>query len=440
MTQVNTRKIRGHGEGSVYPRKRASGARYWATRWTYLDADGVARRGYKAFDSKQEALSHLRKVAEAIETKTYVPPSKLTVEAYLRKWMAGTTFQDLAPQTQRGYRRHVEQIIPRIGNVLLTSLTGVDLDEMYAELLVSGSHTLCCKKGHPCGSHLGASGLSKTTVRQYHATLCAALRVAVKARLVAHAVTKDASPPSPSAAKAQRQGFQTWTAEEVATFLRFSRDTPQYPIWHFLLTTGCRRGEALGLRWSDVDFDTNTATIVQTVGVTEDAQGQRRVILQNAVKGGVGHTIALDAGTMAVLRAQRSAYREDRVRFRASWIDSGLVFYRGMGTKGTDRRRSHSPGAPLDGEWISSRWREQVLAAHAANEELKIIRLHDARHTWATLALKNGVPTKVVQERLNHKHASITQSIYQHTTPGMDRDAAELIASLFSQASGMTSA
>lgn len=427
-----TRKIRGHGEGSLYKRKRGNGTTYWAARWSYLDKDKQVQRGYKAFASHREALNHLRQVTQAVEDKTYVAPSKLTVEAYLLKWMAGTVFGDLASQTQRGYRRHVEQMIPRIGHIPLAELTGADLDVMYAELLVSGNHALCCKMHHPCGSHLGASGLSKSTVRQYHATLSSALRVAVKSRLVAHAVTKDASPPSPSAARAQRKGFSTWTAEEVAAFLSFTRDKPQYPIWRFLLTTGCRRGEALGLRWSDVDFDTSTATIIQTVGVTEDAEGKRQVIIQNVVKGGVGHMINLDPGTTAILRAQRTAYREDRLRFGPAWVESGLVFYRGMGTKGTDGRRSSAPGAPLDGEWVSARWREQVLATHAANDDVKIIRLHDARHTWATLALKHRIDAKVVQEQLNHKHISITQGIYQHTTPGMGREAAILIASLFS--------
>lgn len=430
-------KRRGNGDGGLTLRHYKNGTPYWYATWSYKDDTGATKRGSKNFPhgEKAEALKHLRQVGSQVDSGKYHEPKKGTVEEFFQTWMRSTVWGDLGSQTQRAYRRHVEQMIPRIGHLQLSALTGAHLDVMYAELLKTGSHAECCKKHRPCGSHHGSTGLSKSSVRHYHNTLCSALRYAVEVKAVPHAVTADAHPPTPSAARKEKPKFKTWTGEEGGIFMDATRNDPLYPIWHLLLTTGCRRGEALGIRWDDLNLDMGLLSLQQTIGVSEDDEGKRKIVVQNSLKGDVAHMISLDPGTVAVLREHRKRYREDKLRFGDRWIEKGLVFYRGMGGV-----RCSRPGQPLDGEWVSTQWRETVLRVAGITREqaeageqglIKVIRLHDTRHTWATLALLAGENVKVVQERLGHAHPSITQNLYQHTTPGMDAAAAVKVASMF---------
>jgi integrase len=195
-------------------------------------------------------------------------------------------------------------------------------------------------------------------------------------------------------------------------------------LWHLLAATGLRRGEALGLRWRDVNLTVGTVSIRQTVGSDKDEHGNRRTFIQPTVKSGRPHMIALDPGTVSVLRAHRSRQREQRQVLGPLWDDHDLVFCRDGAWLHTGRKG----GGPLDGERVSSLFRELVDRTPGVSP----IRLHDLRHTWATLALSAGVHPKVVQERLNHATISITLELYSHTTVGMDRAAADLVSSLFS--------
>lgn len=438
------RKIRRRGDGNVTTRvDPKTGAKSFYAQWSYKDADGQSKRTGKRFKTEDEAYAHLRKMTSQVDEGAYFKPAEGSVSAFFDAFMASTVWtQNLAPQTRRGYRRHIEQMKPRIGHLPLGELSAAHLDKMYAELLVSGNHALCCKKHKPCGSHKGSTGLSRSSVRHYHNTLCTVLKYAVEVKAIPAAVTAFAHPPTPKACQRERKKFQTWTGAEVRTFLTATKDTPLYPIWHLLLTTGCRRGEILGVRWDDLDLDAGTMSVVQTVGVNEDDEGSREVIVQDDVKGGDPHMITLDAGTLAVLREHRKRWVQDRLQYGDRWQEHGLVFYRGMGTGARDGRASKRPGAPLDGERISTQWREQVMKVAGLTKEdveqgrehdglIKLIRLHDTRHTWATLALKAKVDIKIVQERLNHSHTSITQMLYQHVDQGMDAEAAEAVAAMF---------
>lgn len=262
-------------------------------------------------------------------------------------------------------------------------------------------------------------------MRQVHNALSGALRSAVEAGLLPVSPTTRAKPPTLGQAKAQRQPFTVWTAEELHRFLTHWHDHRFIALWHLLAATGLRRGEALGLRWRDLDLDLGTASVQQTVGGDRDEQGRKQVFIQPRVKGGRPHMIALDPGTVAVLRAHRFRQNQQRLLLGARWADHDLVFCR----DGSWLHDTAEAGLPLKGERVSALWRELVERTPGVGR----IRLHDLRHTWATLALTVGVHPKVVQERLNHAHISITLEMYSQTTIGMDRAAAELVAGLFAR-------
>jgi integrase len=411
------------GDGSISERTKADGTIVYDTYWHYPDPiTGKIKRACKrGFPTRRDAARHLKTQTAAAEAGSYVPPTRQRLDDYLEQWLGGLR---LAPQTLAAYRTHVRRhITPRIGGIPLSELTAAHLNTLYADLERNGNHTRCCTAGQPCAQATGSGPLSRTTVRHVHNTLSAALRDAVDGGRLAVSPTSRAKPPTLKQAKAQREPFHTWTADELGCFLRTWDEHRFGALWHLLGATGLRRGEALGLRWRDVDLTAGTVSIRQTVGSDKDQHGNRRTFIQPTVKSGRPHMIALDPGTVATLGAHRSRQRRQRELLGSLWEDHDLVFCR----DGAWLHAGRKAGGPLDGERVSSLFRELVHRTPGVSP----IRLHDLRHTWATLALGAGVHPKVVQERLNHATISITLELYSHTTVGMDRAAADLVSSLF---------
>jgi integrase len=203
--------------------------------------------------------------------------------------------------------------------------------------------------------------------------------------------------------------MRTWTTSKLRSFLNasVSSDDRYQAAWMLLATTGARRGEVLGLRWDDLDLDVGRASIEQTV-----------IAVRHAVQFGTpktakgARTLRLDAGTVAALKAHRTRQLEERMAVGPGYCDHGLVF-------------AKVDGEPLHPERFSREFDRRV-----ERWGLPRIRLHDLRHTWATLALEANVPAKVVSERLGHANISVTMDIYSHVTEAMDAGAAETVAGL----------
>jgi integrase len=198
-----------------------------------------------------------------------------------------------------------------------------------------------------------------------------------------------ANPPRLSAAR--KKEIKTWPSGTVREFLGRSagEENRHLVLWTLLATTGMRRGEALGIRWTDLDLDAGQASIRQTLicvnhevqfGSPKTAKGQR--------------SVALDAGTVEALRSHRTRPLEVRLQIGDRWQDHDLVF---CGIEGQPEHPEH-------------------VSAHFARRvrrwELPMMTLHGLRHTRATLALQSGVHPRVVQERLGHANISITLDTY----------------------------
>jgi integrase len=210
---------------------------------------------------------------------------------------------------------------------------------------------------------------------------------------------------------------RAWTAPELGRFLRWAdvQDPDLAMGWRLLAATGMRRGEALALRWRDVDLDAGRLAVRRSVGVVK-AKGAGGQVAEGPTKTSRSRVVDLDAGTAAALRAYqagRGLLALDLVR------DSALVL-------------SNLDGTHRHPERFSRRFAGQVAQARKelGEERLPVIRLHDLRHTHATLLLADGVPVKVVSERLGHASATITLTVYQHVHPGMGREAADRFAAL----------
>ncbi|MDQ3646595.1 MAG: site-specific integrase [Actinomycetota bacterium] len=194
-------------------------------------------------------------------------------------------------------------------------------------------------------------------------------------------------------------GESTWTALELKHFLSSVREDPLYPLWFVLAMTGIRRGEALGLRWSDVDLDRCQLMIRQTVVA---AGNQIHLSTPKTTRG--RRVVALDRPTVVVLRAHQVS--------RAALTRGELLFHDGS-------------GHPLHPVGVSKRFTAVVERAG-----LPRIRLHDLRHTHATVALEAGIHPKIVSERLGHATVALTLDIYSHALQHMQRDAADQIAAI----------
>lgn len=359
------------------------------------------RRGFKTKKVAQEAIDELR---HSVTTATYVPPKRQTLAAFLADDWLPAVRHELARSTWESYDRNIRNhVAPRIGGVQLQHVDGSTLSRFYGDLLASGR-----KLGQQ------SSGLKPRTVRYIHTILHSAFDDAVRWRRLVVNPASQATPPS--AGQAKPPEMKVWSGPQVRRFLELCSHDRYGPAFHFLATTGCRRGEVLGLRWADVDFGRGLASIRQTVIPLTKASGTGRegVVIPNT-KSGKPRTIELDASTVAVLRSWRARQAEERLAIGAGYRDHDLVFCR-------------PDGLPYHPEAFSKTFDRRLGQEDFA--ELPHIRLHDLRHTWATLALVAGVDVKVVSERLGHSSPMVTWGTYQHVVQGMQSDAAEKVAAL----------
>lgn len=200
--------------------------------------------------------------------------------------------------------------------------------------------------------------------------------------------------------------MRTWSAEELRVFLAATHDDRLHGLWHLLALTGMRRGEALGLRWDDVDLENGRIAVRRAL-----IPNGKEVVVSEPKTARGKRSIALDPETVEVLKGQAAKQLEEQQRSK-SWTDTSLVFTR-------------EDGQALHPEVASRFFRQAVKRAM-----LPQIRLHDLRHTHATLALRAGIHPKVVSERLGHATVAITLDTYSHAVPAMQEEAAVRIAEL----------
>jgi integrase len=357
----------------------------------------VLRRG---FTNRRAAAAALRAEIRTLELGEWVEPTRQRLDAYLAEWVAG---QRLSASTLSSYRKNIRlHVDPYLGETPIARLTGAAVDAWMRKLETSGRAD-------------GSGGLSARTVRYIYTILRSALGDAVRRGRLAANPTDRSRPPTPSEARPPE--MQAWTAGELVRFLGWAetRDPDLAMGWRLLAATGMRRGEALALRWRDVDLDAGRLQVRRSVG-TVKTKGAGEELVEGPTKTGQARLVDIDSDTVAALRG----YRATRGSLSVELVrDAALV----LGTlDGTHRHP----------ERYSRRFVELVVQAGRAlgEDQLPRIRLHDLRHTHATLLLAAGEPVKVVSERLGHASATITLSVYQHVHPGMGRQAADRYAEL----------
>ena len=336
--------------------------------------------------TKKEAEAKLRELLHSLDKGAYVRPQRITLGEWLEEWLEGFAKIRTTPRTQESYRSVISShLILSLGAVPLVELRPNHLQSYYSRALVSGRAD---NKG----------GLSARSVLYHHRILSEALRHAVKMGVVVRNVAESVTPPRP-----QRMTMSCLAPDDISTFLEAARETPYYVFFSTLLYTGLRRGELLALRWGNLDLDMASIHVVESAHKLSSGE----YVIKEPKTAHSRRTVALPPSLALLLRQHRSDQEQICSQLGRRLTDKDFVF-------------AHLDGKPLNPNAVTLSFIRLIRRSG-----LPHIRLHDLRHTHATLMLKAGVHPKIVSERLGHAGIGITLDTYSHVLPGLQEAAAE---------------
>jgi integrase len=346
------------------------------------------QRWTPAGSTRAEADDKLAEIMGQLRKGVHVNPARTTVAEYLTKTWLPAARATIKPSTAELYSTIIDvYITPHIGGARLQDVKPPHLNSMYATLATSGG-----RNGGP---------LSAKTIRNVHTMLHRAFRDAVRWELLVRNPAEYADPPRVGAPE-----ITAWDGDAVRTFLDSCRDDRLFPLWLLIATTGLRRGEALALRWSDIDLKARRVAVSRTVAFVGG-----EITYQEPKTARSRRAVPLPVETVEVLRSWYKAQAEERLAAGELYnVDARLVF-------------ADELGAPLPPKRITKAFGRAVERAG-----LPPVTLHGLRHTFATVALGAGVPTKIVADVLGHSSAQITADTYSHVTEPMTRDASDRVA------------
>ncbi|MBI4942192.1 MAG: site-specific integrase [Actinobacteria bacterium] len=341
------------------------------------------RRRRQVYGRTREEVG--RKIAALVtQAASGVPAAETswTVTSYVAHWREHIAPGSLRPATLANYLYVLDShVLPEVGKVRLARLTPAHVRRMLGAL--------------------DDKGLSPRTQQLAHAVLRSVLAHAVRDELVHRNVVALVRPPRP-----ERLEVQPWTPAEAGQFLASVRGHRMYALFAVGLALGLRRGELLALTWADVDLTGKQLTVRRSVQRLRDGSG---LVFGPPKSARSRRSIPLPAVCVDALRAHKAAQSAERLAAGGYWTDLDLVFPTSIGTVFEPRN-------------LNRLFAELVEAAG-----LRRIRVHDMRHTCASLLLAQGVPPRVVMEILGHSQISITMETYAHVMPTAMRDAADAV-------------
>ena len=349
------------------------------------DADGKRKQARRTVHgTKRGAETKLRELLAELDKGGYVAPTKESIESFLVRWLDTYAATNTSPRTQRDYRGIVHRyLVPTLGTLTLATLRPDHVQALYADML--------------------ARGLSARTVLHAHRVLREALGHAVKWRLISWNVCDAVDPPRP-----QRKQMTSMDDGEANRFLAVAEASQFKDVFFVALYTGMRRSEILALKWTEVDLERCTLSVVAGL---HRLTGQGLVLLPTKTARS-RRQVSITDEVVDLLHQIRGQQMVQRLSFGPAWHEAGFVF-----TKGD--------GSPLDPEKVT-----KEFARTAKEAGFSGIRLHDLRHTHASLMLKAGASPKSISERLGHASISITMDVYAHLLPGIQEEAAQTFSKL----------
>ena len=377
-------KRRANGEGNI--RKRKDGR--WEGRYTAGHNPTTGKAIYKNVLGKTQAevKEKLKKAIEETKGLDIAKAESYTVGQWMDVWFeyyAKIKVRASSHKTYEGYiKNHIK---PNIGTIPLTKLTTLDLQMMYQKLLTGGRVDRLESQNQP-------KGLSAKTVRNLNQIISSAMKLAMEQKLIAHNPADGCALP-----RVEHREMKTLPAEQLVAFLNEAKKTGVYEMYYLDLVTGMRRGELLGLKWEDIDFDHGVIHIRRQVARLNGTVQEAPLKTKNSYR-----NISIGADAVELLKQKKEQ-------------DNGKSVY-----------VFPSPtGGPLAPDSVL-----HMLHRVLKRAGLPKIRFHDLRHTFATLALQNGVDIKTVSGMLGHFSAGFTLDTYAHVTTAAQREAAETMENM----------
>lgn len=409
--QRRTSKKSANGQGGVYQRPDGR----WEAKIFVDTPDGRRKRVSVYASSERAALEELNKLRDQQRRGIPVTVTTLTVAEYMTYWLEHIAEPGIRRTTYATYEGDVRlHIIPGIGGRRLKTLQAAEIRIWLNSLRTrcqccaqgkdeKRTTPRCCAKTVPdcCGDTLSAS-----SIRHVLRVLRAALQDAVDeellsrnvARLVQLRLTED-------------RKVRSFTQVEAQRFLRTAEEHRLYALWAVALAMGLRRGEALGLAWADTDLEAGRLTVRQAL---HRVDGQLK--LDSVKTEGSVAVLPIPTPLVAILRAHRIRQQEERLAAGPDWRDTGMVF------------------TAIQGGYLEPRNVNRAFRALCERAEVPLLRVHDLRHSCATLLFTMGVSAATVQRILRHSSLAVTTGTYVEVIEAVQRDALDSMGVLFEQA------
>ena len=367
-------KRRANGEGNL--RKRKDGR--WEGRYTAGRDPETGKAIYKSVLGKTQAEAKA-KLKQAIEEAKGLDAAKVgryTVGQWMEVWFEHYAKVKVRPSSHQTYRGYIDNHIkPSIGKIPLEKLTSLELQKLYKKLLEGG-------RVERIESRKQSKGLSAKTVRNIHQIISSAMKLAQEQKLIASNPAEGCALP-----RMGHQEMKTLPVEQLHSFLREAKDSGVFELYYLELATGLRRGELLGLKWEDIDLERGDLRVRRQIARINGEVVEAPLKTKNAYR-----TLPLAEDTVSILLEQKKKV-----------AGSPWVF-------------PSSTGGPISPDSVL-----HMLHRVLKRAGLPRIRFHDLRHTFATLALQNGVDVKTVSGMLGHFSAGFTLDTYAHVTTASQR-------------------
>lgn len=353
---------------------------------------GKRRRIHKTVKgTKKEAEKIKRKMIEELENHTYIADNNISVAEWANQWKE-LYLIDLSPTTLQGYEYQIEHYIVNmpIGSIRLQELTTSDvqvwINTLSAESPISGNP------------------LSAKTVKNVYHNLSAAIDKAVQLEMVKKNVCK-----AVTLLRVKKYQADVYDEDEIQQLISAAKDTDMELPVLLAVSLGLRRGELLGLKWKHIDFDNAIISIEDNlVEVRKDISDNRTVTKSPKSLSGQ-RKIPISKSIIELLKKAKHDYMVNKLQMGKDFFDGDYVI-------------CQPNGKPYKPASMSRKFNKFL-----EKNNLKHIRLHDLRHTNATLMLTQGISPKVAQARLGHSDFSTTMNIYSHVLKSMETEAADKI-------------